>query len=177
MRTVVVEKKLKITVEDVPMKDAVIVFFLLFQLLLTSCQSTPSPENPIPTEQILEPYVSQQAEETFLPEPEYIPDAPTQPEFDPVVLARTLTLEEQVGQIFLARCPETEALEDIQTYHLGGYVLFGRDFKNDTPESVVRKLEEYQSASSIPLLLAVDEEGGSVTRISYYPAYRERKFP
>ena len=148
MRTGIVEKKLKITVEDVPMKGAAIVFFLLFQLLLTSCQRTPSLENPTLTEQTLEPSVSQQVEETFLPEPESMPEPPTQPEFDPMVLARTLTLEEQVGQIFLARCPETEVLEDIQTYHLGGYVLFGRDFKNDTPESVIRKLKEYQNASS-----------------------------
>ena len=39
-------------------------------------------------------------------------------------LLSSLTLEEQVGQLFFVRCPADQALEDITTYHLGGYVLF-----------------------------------------------------
>ncbi len=82
-----------------------------------------------------------------------------------------------MGQLFLARCPDQGAIEDIQTYHLGGYVLFGRDFQDGTPESVSAALASYQAASAIPLLLAVDEEGGTVTRVSSYPQYRSSKFP
>ena len=42
-------------------------------------------------------------------------------------LLDSMTLEEKVGQLFFVRCPETNAVEDISTYHLGGYLLFGRD--------------------------------------------------
>lgn len=161
------------------MKHTVLVLCLLFQLLLTSCQGSDSAGGSSVSSRSPESVVSQSVQETFLPDfsqPEQVPEVPSQPESEGLILARTLTLEEQVGQLFLARCPETGAVEDIQTYHLGGYVLFGRDFKNDTPESLSLKLSGYQKAACVPLLLAVDEEGGSVTRISYYPAYREQKF-
>ena len=161
------------------MKHTVLVLCLLFQLLLTSCQGSDSAGGSSVSSRSPESVVSQSVQETFLPDfsqPEQVPEVPSQPESEGLILARTLTLEEQVGQLFLARCPETGAVEDIQIYHLGGYVLFGRDFKNDTPESLSLKLSGYQKAACVPLLLAVDEEGGSVTRISYYPAYREQKF-
>ena len=41
-----------------------------------------------------------------------------------------MTLEEKVGQLFFVRVPEVNQIEDITTYHLGGYVLFGRDMEN-----------------------------------------------
>ena len=37
-----------------------------------------------------------------------------------------MSLEEKVGQLFFVRCPETGAAEDVETYHLGGLLLFGR---------------------------------------------------
>ena len=41
-----------------------------------------------------------------------------------------MSLEEKVGQLFFVRCPETGAAEDVETYHLGGLLLFGRDYKD-----------------------------------------------
>lgn len=87
-----------------------------------------------------------------------------------------MSLEERVGQLFLARCDDDYALEHIRQYHLGGFILFGRDFEGQTPDSMTEKLAAYQSAAKIPLLTAVDEEGGTVTRISSNPAFRDRKF-
>lgn len=104
-------------------------------------------------------------------------------ETDPVELdtAQTLlasmTLQQRVGQLFLARCPVSNAVQDIETYHLGGFVLFSRDFDGETPDSIRKTIESYQSAASIPMLIAVDEEGGTVTRVSRYSAFRERPFP
>ena len=50
----------------------------------------------------------------------YAPEAP-----DPVeALLQTMTVEEKVGQLFLARCPDINAIQDIKTYRLGGYILF-----------------------------------------------------
>lgn len=87
-----------------------------------------------------------------------------------------MTLEEKVGQLFLARCPDTGALADIARYHLGGYILFGRDFEGETPDSIWETLQSYQRASNIPMLIAVDEEGGTVNRVSKYPAFRDTPF-
>lgn len=121
-----------------------------------------------------------QAEETFPPTapPTAAPADPpaTQPP-DPVgERLAAMTLEEKVGQIFLARCPETGAAEAVRNYHLGGFVLFGRDFDGETPDSLRQKLSTYQSAAVIPLLLAVDEEGGTVTRVSNHTAFRSSRF-
>lgn len=100
----------------------------------------------------------------------------TQPS-DPVqARLAAMTMEEKVGQLFLARCPETGAAEAIQNYHLGGMVLFDRDFDGQTPDSLRQKLQSYQAAADIPLLLAVDEEGGTVTRVSSHAAFRTRRF-
>ena len=105
------------------------------------------------------------------------PTDPTDPPDPLMLLLDSMTVEEKVGQLFLARCPDTKAVEDILMYHLGGYILFARDFENETPESVRTTISCYQAASPIGMLIAVDEEGGSVTRISRYKAFRETKFP
>lgn len=81
-------------------------------------------------------------------------------------LLSTMSLEEKVGMMFLARTPEFNQIEDIQTYHLGGYILFGRDMEGQNLESLTERLLSYQEAASIPLVIASDEEGGRVTRIS-----------
>ena len=52
----------------------------------------------------------------------------------------SMTLEEKVGQLFLGRCPETDAVGDVSRYHLGGYLLFGRDFEGQTPDSLRQTL-------------------------------------
>lgn len=91
-------------------------------------------------------------------------------------LLQTMTLEEKIGQMFLARFPENEVIEEIQNHHPGGYLLFERDFKEETKESIKQKLEQCQQASKIKLILGVDEEGGTVTRVSTYPAFRSSAF-
>ena len=87
-----------------------------------------------------------------------------------------MTLEEKVGQMFLVRCPEENVLEDISTYHLGGYIFFARDFKEKTKAQVTEAIQGYQAASKIPMLMSVDEEGGQVNRISIYPQFRAVPF-
>lgn len=100
------------------------------------------------------------------------------PTGDPLeVLMDSLTLEQKVGQIFLARCPETGAAEAVRQYHLGGFVLFDRDFEGETPSSMAQKIAGYQGVSGIPLLIAVDEEGGTVNRISSHKTFRAYPFP
>ena len=78
----------------------------------------------------------------------------------------TMTLEEKVGQLFWARVPSNHQLEDLQSYHLSGYILFGRDFEGRSLEDIKALTKGYQAAAKIPLLIGSDEEGGTVTRIS-----------
>ena len=87
-----------------------------------------------------------------------------------------MTLEEKVGQMFIARCPETDAAQLAADYHLGGYILFGRDFKDKTAEQVTADIQSCQDAAEIPLLIAVDEEGGTVNRVSSNPNLRSSPF-
>ena len=77
-----------------------------------------------------------------------------------------MTLEEKVGQLFWARVPSNHQIEDLQSYHLSGYILFGRDFEGQTLEDMKVLTSRYQAASKTPLLIGSDEEGGTVTRIS-----------
>lgn len=88
----------------------------------------------------------------------------------------SMTLEEKVGQMILARCPAQNAAADARSYHLGGYLLFERDFKGKTAAQVVSAIGSYQAAASVPMLMAVDEEGGTVVRISGNPLLAAQKF-
>lgn len=78
-----------------------------------------------------------------------------------------MTLEEKVGQMFLARMPSS-AEYYAEEYQLGGYVLFDVDFEGYTQEQVINRIDGCQAVSKIPMLMAVDEEGGTVTRVSDY---------
>ena len=139
---------------------------LLCLLLLTGCSAT-------------EPGVTETTAETTAAVTETVPvetTVATEPP-DPIRdMLDQMSLEERVGQLFLARCEDVTAINDIQQYHLGGFVLFGTDFREEDVDSMQAKLDGYQAAASIPLLIAVDEEGGAVTRISRYPAFRESNF-
>ena len=84
-------------------------------------------------------------------------------------MLQSMTLEEKVGQMFFVRCPSANASELVSQYHLGGYILFGPDFKDKTAQQVKDTIAEYQSHASIPLLIGSDEEGGTVTRASRNP--------
>lgn len=88
----------------------------------------------------------------------------------------SMSLEQMVGQMFFARCPGGGAAAQISSYHPGGYILFARDFANQTPASVKSTIAGYQNASKTPMLIGVDEEGGTVVRISKYPAFRPVPF-
>ena len=111
-----------------------------------------------------------------LPETEPVPTQ-TVP-VDPIEeIIAGMSVEEKVGQVFLARCDDAVAITDISSRHLGGFVLFGKDFKDQTRKSVTEKILSYQAAAHIPLLIAVDEEGGTVNRVSRYPAFRTSPFP
>ena len=116
-----------------------------------------------------------------------VPEAPP----EPTALERArerlaaLTVEEKVGQMFFARRPERGSAEDAAAWHLGGYVLFGRDYEDSegnylTREAFLQSIQADQTAAradtGIPLLIGSDEEGGTVTRASRNPNLFETPF-
>lgn len=99
------------------------------------------------------------------------------PRNDPAVeYAKSLTLEQQIAQMFFIRCPENGTNELLKQYNIGGLILFGRDFKDETPDSLRDTISVYQQNAKTPLLIGVDEEGGTVVRASAYSAFRKSRF-
>lgn len=90
-------------------------------------------------------------------------------------IVAAMSLEEMIGQIYMVH-HSTSSLEDIEKYHLGGIILFGSDFKNKTKDEVITMTNDLQSQAKIPLLLAVDEEGGTVVRVSSNKNLRDSIF-
>lgn len=77
----------------------------------------------------------------------------------------TLSLDEKIGQLLLARYPD----KDINNYNVAGYVFFEKDFKDKNKEQVINMIDNLSKTAKIPLLTAVDEEGGKINRISTNP--------
>ena len=163
---------------------------LLSLLLLTGCAAADLPPEiaetiPVQGEASLPEEPSEQHPETE-PETPKLPKPPLPEIVDPktkvidTILAG-MTLEEKVGQLFFIRCPSSAQTEYIAEYRPGGVLLFLRDFKNTagewlTFEELTANLAAYQAASPIPLLIGVDEEGGTVVRASQNPNLFSRKF-
>lgn len=147
-----------------------LLLFFILPMLLSGCFGGTGNEHTFPAETV-----------ASAPLPSQMTEPPTVPSTDPpesfVTLLKQMSLEEKVGQLFIARFPDSSAKDDITKYHLGGFVLFAKDFQNETKDSIGQELSALQSVSRIPLLFAVDEEGGQVNRISKYPAFRPKPFP
>ncbi len=151
---------------------------LLLLLLLTGCGGpTPTPPLPedVPAPPVADEEVPPAPKEPALPVEPAEPLPPPDPRAKAVAATLAeMTVEEKVGQLFFVRCPAQGAAEAVSQYHLGGILLFGRDFKDGadnwlTEEQLRGTLDSYQAAAEIPLLMGVDEEGGSVARASRNP--------
>lgn len=150
----------------------------LLLLLAAGCGGTNDNSNTTGQEQNETNTVPPQAPEQPPTQPEE-PAEPEEPEPDPRQeaidsLLSGMTLEEKVGQMFFVRCPDVQAAEKVSEYHLGGYLLFGRDFQTSTgdwltAEAFTANVAAYQTAAEIPLLIGVDEEGGTVARATRNP--------
>ncbi len=151
---------------------------LLLAIVLAGCQDEPAQSQPSSTAATAQTAAPTQATETQPPSP----------------LERLLsgmTLEEKVGQLFIVR-PDaldpaqtntqisdpnsegvtqmTDAIAEMLTqYPVGGIAMFGKNISD--PAQITALNQALQDASAIPLFLAVDEEGGLVSRLARNSAF------
>lgn len=90
-------------------------------------------------------------------------------------IAAEMSADEKIGQLLLARCPENPA-EVMGKYHLGGFTMYAEDFKGRTSEEIRTLTKEIAEAAEIAPFIAVDEEGGTVVRVSKYKEFRDEPF-
>ncbi|MDF4142290.1 glycoside hydrolase family 3 N-terminal domain-containing protein [Lactobacillus kefiranofaciens] len=90
-----------------------------------------------------------------------------------------MTLDEKIGQLYFAHSTGNflQMKHNVNKYHLGGTTLFAPDFKNKSKVQFIQEMREYQSSSNHGLLIATDQEGGTVTRIDSNPKISSRKYP
>ena len=151
--------------------------FLLAALLLTGCGAAPASAGG--------------AAQTSSPAPA-ASAAPGPSAADPVdALLAQMTLREKVGQLFMVRPDALDpaltqaeidddkaegvtALTDamaatLRQYPVGGICQFGKNIRD--PEQLTAFNAALQQASDLPLLIAVDEEGGAVARLANDPEF------
>lgn len=99
----------------------------------------------------------------------------------------SMTLREKVGQLFVVR-PEaldfektsggtqlTDAMrEHLAQYPMGGIVLFKQNITDANQMTAL--IGDFQNASATGLLVAVDEEGGTVARLANHKAFDLPKY-
>ena len=129
-------------------------------------------------------------------EPPQAEPEPSTPEDAVSLRLQNMTLREKVGQLFLVRPDALDAsqtdeqIEDpsgtgvtelsdamadmLAQYPVGGIILFGKNIA--APEQVSGFIGDLQAASSTPLFIAVDEEGGLVARLANNPAFHVRQY-
>lgn len=79
---------------------------------------------------------------------------------------KELTEDEIIAQLFLVGTHTTSDLEELKQKQFGGYLFFSDFFKGKTELQIQNDMKNFQTASKVPLLIAVDEEGGNVVRVS-----------
>lgn len=115
---------------------------------------------------ILEYKASKTIEEDLLPE-EWLEEGLFKEHYkDAYNKLKNLSIDERIGQLLLVRHPENNDVEDLKEYYFGGFVFYEKDFKNKTSDDVIEMIKNLQENANIPLLTAVDEEGGKIIRIS-----------
>lgn len=99
------------------------------------------------------------------------PKAPEVEEIDPLKeQIEKMSIDEKIGQLVMVGLDGYElddsALDMIDKYKVGGFILFKRNIQSAAQTlELINSLKEANEENKIPLFIAVDEEGGSVSRM------------
>lgn len=153
------------------MKRTILLLSLLLGvLLLGSCASqaaVPAADEPTPEPTVPEP----------TPDPADEPEAAPVPEPDAAERRlASMTREEKVCQLLMLCSSDEDEVLPAAEGGAGGLCLYAASFADKDKAAVLAMTEDLQARSPIPLLLAVDEEGGTVCRVSSNPRLRAVPF-
>lgn len=166
----------------------ILTVFLCF--MLSACGQDPSAQDAVTTPEELEPDADSpafsvlpgesEAGETAAPDETDQGESGDQEEDPKEVYIQSLldamSDAQLAGQMVLCACPTEDAAALVSAVEPAGLILFGKNIDGKTPETLSQELAQYQENSKLPLLIAADEEGGTVARISADLAFRESRF-
>lgn len=87
-----------------------------------------------------------------------------------------MSLEEKVKQMLIPCCSDINTARSAAKFGVGGVCLFAGVFQNQNAIGVRAQMNGLQEAAQIPLFIGVDEEGGTVCRVSSNPQLRPSRF-
>lgn len=128
---------------------------ILAMLFCAGCQSEEKNSEPVKTEDLDEATLRGMAED----------------------ITKEMSLKDKIGQLFIVSLYSldegetknqqkiTKEMKDtIKKYSVGGVVLFSKNMKDASQTKDL--IGDLQDASDIPMFVTVDEEGGSIARVS-----------
>ena len=103
-------------------------------------------------------------------------------------ITKEMSLKNKIGQLFMVSVYQLDEAESknqtsvtssmkktLKKYPAGGIVMFAKNIK--TPNQTKKMIKELQSSSYVPLFMAVDEEGGLVSRVASNPDMNMTSYP
>ncbi len=80
------------------------------------------------------------------------------------ILLSGMSLEEKIGQLFIISA-DGDLENQIRRHHIGGVVLFSRH--TSTLPQTMRFIEQIRKSAPLPPFIAIDQEGGRISRLSF----------
>lgn len=133
-------------------------------------EDLPQDEDTATTEQLV---TDESGDGTFVLSQKLL-DEDTEQKIDDII--EGMTLEEKVGQLFFIKDDGRFWSDILEQYPVGGIILFDGDFKGKSAQNLRDYISAFQDNSRYPLLMGVDEEGGTVIRLSKYSTYADAPF-
>ena len=92
---------------------------------------------------------------------------------------KKMSLNEKIGQLYFVHSSGNfeQEKQDVKKYQLGGITLFGPDFQKRTHQQFLDQISQYQTVSKTGLLVATDQEGGTVSRLNSNKEISDRAYP
>lgn len=100
------------------------------------------------------------------------------PPDDPVIVSMVsdMSVRDKAAQMILVSCVDEHFAAECAADGAGGLCLFAKPFEGKDADQVRAMTSGFQDAAKIPLLISVDEEGGTVNRVSLNSKLRDKKF-
>lgn len=103
-------------------------------------------------------------------------------------ITKEMSLKNKIGQLFMVSVYQLDEAESknqtsvtsqmkktLKKYPAGGVIMFAKNI--NTPDQTKKMTDKLQDASYIPLFMAVDEEGGQVSRVASNPKMKMTVYP